>query len=569
MKKLHLLTACTFFIINQAHTMQKVIRRGSGGGFQITDDQSPSVRLLAENTIDMCMNLENYPDAFQKIAEKEKVDHLDISSDKTIQEHLKTILNHLPTLQKKEPMTNRPTLLVIACETKSAYLATRVVAAMKHYRIDFGDVWMQLAQSTQNYRLRTTMQQLPTLENSIFHLAQQVFSEEQYQTIFGYHPRALFPQHLALQQGTREVFTQLLQHTNSALKDEQGRTLLHIAAGSPQLDAQTLKTIFQKLNSNLETPNRKGQTPFHCAIQHKNQNFIALYAEKMKERHSSDYLHAQDNAGNSTLHYAAQAVMPDLIGFLCWSGVDANTANPKNNTTAMDILLSHTTHTLDHQRALNILLQYGARPSSLTARYFPIHTAVRQGWTDLLEYFAHYYNNDDNDYNIHAYDPQGLTPLLIALQQNDIVTIRLLMQLGVQTDWGYSMQNILPLHYAARYSNITTVTELLRYAGNAINTPDIQNNTPLHYAALNKKDPGVCTVLIDSGANVNAQNKNLQSPLTKAQQCGNILAENILLSRGATQNETRINITRLERFEVEEGSPRERRKNNNSWCSII
>lgn len=84
-----------------------------------------------------------------------------------------------------------------------------------------------------------------------------------------------------------------------------------------------------------------------------------------------------------------------------------------------------------------------------------------------------------------------------------------------------------PLHCAARQGATAAIFELFRSPSLLdVNAVDAKGNTPLHLACRQQYNDKVVNVLVDHGANVNAQNHRRETPLVIA--CQNNVTSVIL-----------------------------------------
>jgi ankyrin repeat protein len=91
-----------------------------------------------------------------------------------------------------------------------------------------------------------------------------------------------------------------------------------------------------------------------------------------------------------------------------------------------------------------------------------------------------------------------------------------------------------PLHKVA-YSGKTDITELLIEYGAEVNAQEKWGATPLHVAAI-QGDKEIVNILVRHGASVNANSLLLCTPLFQAAQYGHLEIVQILLNNGADVN---------------------------------
>ena len=96
--------------------------------------------------------------------------------------------------------------------------------------------------------------------------------------------------------------------------------------------------------------------------------------------------------------------------------------------------------------------------------------------------------------------------------------------------------NLTVLHFAVQIPRKKALKFLCKLMSpQGMNTPDILGRTPLHQAAA-KGDPEIILMLIEYGANVNAQTISGETPLMKAISFYQVEATKILLRFGADPN---------------------------------
>ena len=168
----------------------------------------------------------------------------------------------------------------------------------------------------------------------------------------------------------------------------------------------------------------------------------------------------------------------------------------------------------------------------------PLYYAARCGFQDQVE---HLVANDPEQVN--ATGGHYLTPLVAALAGGHIQTAKFLYdngtQLNLKGDGGAT-----PLHSAALDGDFEMVEELLKY-GADIHARDATGKTALHSASLNYfiKGPhiseswsNITQLLLEHGAEVNAQADDNSTPLHLAAQYGTIEIIRVLPEYGADIN---------------------------------
>ena len=180
----------------------------------------------------------------------------------------------------------------------------------------------------------------------------------------------------------------------------------------------------------------------------------------------------------------------------------------------------------------------------------PLHHAVRHGRLDVVAALL------AADGNLDARDNYGLTPLLLAAEENaSAELVAALLNAGASV--GARMDDgSTPLFLAARRNEHPEVVTALLDAGADIDAQRDDGSTPLHLAAQHSEHPEVVAALVGAGADVNAQRDDGLTPLHMAAQFGEhpeVVA--VLLAGGANSNaRTRENLTALD-LARRDGSP--------------
>ena len=123
--------------------------------------------------------------------------------------------------------------------------------------------------------------------------------------------------------------------------------------------------------------------------------------------------------------------------------------------------------------------------------------------------------------------PNGMTPLLQAVNCRQEAMVKMLLQLGADP----SKDNFSPLAMAALFGS-AGITRLLLDYGSDVNTVNQHHRTPLSYAA-ESGNLSCVRMLIDAGADVNMVDKGENTPLHYAERYGTSDAVDALLAAGA------------------------------------
>jgi len=160
----------------------------------------------------------------------------------------------------------------------------------------------------------------------------------------------------------------------------------------------------------------------------------------------------------------------------------------------------------------------------------PLYYAALCGFHDLVEHLITKHPED-----VNADGGCYVRPLVAALAGEHFQTADLLRHNGADLDdvRGWGGRN--PLHAAANSGNLEVVRILIEYDRAYINARDDDGFTPLLMASegRNSKDGSVVRLLLDHGADVNAQNQAGWTPLDEASYYGALEVVRLLLERGA------------------------------------
>ncbi|KAH3819414.1 ankyrin repeat and SOCS box protein 8-like [Dreissena polymorpha] len=104
-------------------------------------------------------------------------------------------------------------------------------------------------------------------------------------------------------------------------------------------------------------------------------------------------------------------------------------------------------------------------------------------------------------------------PLHLAVQQNKLEIVELLLQKGAHVD-STNLYGETPLHVACRYGNTDMICKLLSVRS-ALNSMDCGESTPMFHAVYYKQAAAV-DLLIRAGANLDTLNEELMTPLDHA-----------------------------------------------------
>ncbi|TID20113.1 ankyrin repeat-containing protein [Venturia nashicola] len=140
--------------------------------------------------------------------------------------------------------------------------------------------------------------------------------------------------------------------------------------------------------------------------------------------------------------------------------------------------------------------------------------------------------------DINTSDANGRTQLWHAALSGKEHSINTLIAAGANKE-AADKEGLRPLHIAVRRAHLGAVIALLE-ARVDVEAPDAMMNKPLHYAVEHVGGCEIINKLLDDGADINATNTKLSTPLHKAIRLNRIPAQRLLMQRGADIEALRI-----------------------------
>jgi ankyrin repeat protein len=188
-----------------------------------------------------------------------------------------------------------------------------------------------------------------------------------------------------------------------------------------------------------------------------------------------------DRFGQTPLHLAARSGNAELVSWWLGFGPDVHAADGPHRHTALDLAVEH-----NHLEAARVLLDGGASAIRDTDRDTqPIHLAKTVEMIRLL--------TESGSADVNAIDGVGDWPLKCAAEDNDVERIRSLLELGASVDLTSTGETAL--HSAVRADAREAVSLLLEEGANP-NAQDVDGWTPLFEA----RSCETIRTLLDAGA---------------------------------------------------------------------
>lgn len=188
------------------------------------------------------------------------------------------------------------------------------------------------------------------------------------------------------------------------------------------------------------------------------------------------------------------------------------------------------------EEVVKLLLEKGAAADVITPakRFSPLHAAATSGKITLLKLFL----EKGNDINAVTFD--GLTPLFLAIYEEQVDAVRFLLEKGADPNLSKPSYNYprsaLPLALAISKSN-RTIVELLIKHGADINAVD-NIVAPAYFEACTLPDSAMLQYFLDHGADPDKVSREGSTPLMWAAANGSLASVKLLIGKGAKAERT-------------------------------
>ena len=352
--------------------------------------------------------------------------------------------------------------------------------------------------------------------------------------------------------------------------DDDGNTLLHLAADSGQLDAIQLAV---KSGASLVVENNEGQTPCQLAqkrrtkpvetVKNNDSPIITLQAAcgdgdaqavKVALCQGVSVQHRDEQNENTPLHTACENGQTQIASLLILLGAEVDSRN-KDGVTPLCLACEFA-----HKETAELLLRRGSKVDTPdTAGVTPLHWACQRGDTAT----AGLVTEHGADVNA-ARNSDGSTPLHLACQSGHKDVAALLIERGAAID-NTNKAGFTPLHFACSSGLMETaellmgrgaeinaktgaglrpldlacwfgqfdVVQLLLDRGADVSVTDSLGYTPLHYASSNGHSD-VCKALVERDAKVDAKDFAGSTALHLASKKGYVDVVQLLIGRSSS-----------------------------------
>ena len=374
----------------------------------------------------------------------------------------------------------------------------------------------------------------------------------------------LTPQQLIMQDRKAEAKQEFVMPTDINAADEDGNTVLHVAA---KIDDEELVTYFIFKGADPELKNHEGDTPLHVAIKNnslraaKALSFVSstLFSRDSEGITALDRGLLTDDAyydifittksgelrdveGQTIVHYFVRTKNLKGIQQCINKGIPISVLDD-NGKTPLDVAFEN----LDDEESVEIaaeLIMGGADEVATDFSYFqdamlarnvnsrfddgqtPLHLAAIYGHNAIAKYLL------ENNADTTVQDSSGATPLHEAVRYGNVEIAKSLLNSGANVNARDNLGKtpvmlILPKDKTAEIYKL-----LIAYRAD-LTQKDMFGDTVLHTASMLNVGENTFRILIDAGADIDARNKEGVTPLAIAVQKNDLETVRLLTAAGA------------------------------------
>jgi len=266
----------------------------------------------------------------------------------------------------------------------------------------------------------------------------------------------------------------------------------------------------------IDGKDNKGRTPLDWALSNNNIGALHLLLE-----YDASVNHHESEFGSTPLILAVQNGRFEASRLLLQHDAKVNGKDNKGRT-ALDWALSKS-----DVGAIHLLLEYGANVNHHESEFglTPLILAVLNGRVETLRLLL------QHNAEVDGKDNKGRTALYRALSNNNVGAIRLLLEYGAIVNQHESEFGSTPLIQAVQTGHVDIVRLLLQHNAD-VEAADLEGDRALHWA-LYDGNLEMVRVLLERGADVHALAGFNQTPLKIALKDGYRDIAQLLLKYGA------------------------------------
>lgn len=299
-----------------------------------------------------------------------------------------------------------------------------------------------------------------------------------------------------------------------------------IAAALLQSGAECVRGDFAYFEDAVRSHNpllrfSDGQTPLHIAAISGHTGVVSYILNEKTSIRTDDLLQAQDIAGATPLHEAVRYGNVQIAKLLLGAGAKINALDAVGKTPFLLIIPAEKQYEM-----YSTLLSFNADASEKdmfgdTVLHVATMADVK---TDILQLLV------SHGAPVNERNKQGVTPFSLAIEKNNMPHVVFYARAGGDIN-AEDMEGNTPLTRALESPSIEMLQTLITPQN--VLSKDSSGNTPLHIAILKDAPFEYIQYLVESGADVNARNKNGDSVLYLAVKKNSRSVGELLLSKNA------------------------------------
>lgn len=374
----------------------------------------------------------------------------------------------------------------------------------------------------------------------------------------------LTPQQLILENRIAEAKQEFVMPTDINAADNEGNTVLHIAA---RIDDEELVTYFIFKGADPDLKNRDGDTPLHVAIKNNSKKAAKALSAVSSTLFSRDAegvtaldrgLYTDDEyydifittkagelrdiEGQTIVHYFVRTKNLKGIRQCMIKGIPISVVDD-NGKTPLDVAFEN----LDDEEFVEIaaeLIMGGADEVATDFSYFqeamlarnvnsrfddgqtPLHLAAIYGHNAIAKYLL------ENNADTSVQDSSGATPLHEAVRYGNVEIAKALLNSGANVNARDNLGKT-PVMLILPKEKTAELYKLLISFRADLSQKDMFGDTVLHTASMLNVGANTFGILIDGGADVDARNKEGVTPLAIAVQKNDLETVKLLTASGA------------------------------------